>query len=512
MNIANSGMRAMQESVNTASNNIANAQTEGYARKRVNLVTNVPQQIPGIGEISTGVRTEGVMRIRDAFIDTQVRLETSRYETFASQNEVNDQLEIIFSEPSSTGISAAMRDTWNAWQELSKTPESTTSRTLVLEQSVTLADRFNHTASQLKGLESDILNQISQNVFEVNTRLEQLKAVDEQIMESVNRGIAPNDLMDQRDLMLDQLSGFVTFEVQENQDGGISLKTNGIELIRRPANDVFSVVQSTEMIPADGDEPAYVSVILAAGGSSNELRTLMIPASEYEGAEWKVGSAVVTSRETQGDFLEYRPVEFSIGRIQGLQSMLDETAGYARQLDEVASGLAGLVNQVYGEDSGTEFFTAGDDSGVIRADNIRVNQELRDDPWSLQAGKDLDGPAGDGSRALAVAALRNVGLNTELSTYDPETMSFTASNGESADGRYRALVTQLGVSSNYSRSMQDNETALLNQLHQRRESVMGVSIDEEIAALIKFQNGYQANARVMSTLVTMLDTLINMGR
>jgi flagellar hook-associated protein 1 FlgK len=172
--------------------------------------------------------------------------------------------------------------------------------------------------------------------------------------------------------------------------------------------------------------------------------------------------------------------------------------------------MAELINTVHSnEGEHPNFFVSGS-GGKIRAATIRVNPDLKDHPQDIIAGKTADGPEGDGSRALAIARLRDVSLNA--AGYSKDTFSFSSQSGDTSDARYRSMIAELGVSSAYSRNMAENETSLLNQLHQRRESVMGVSVDEEISALIKFQNGYQANARVMSTLVSMLDTLISMAR
>lgn len=513
MNIANSGLQAMQSAVNTTSNNISNAQTEGYSRKRVNLVTNTPQHLNGIGEISTGVRIDGVTRIRDVFTDRQVRLETGRFNTFESQNSVYDRLEIIFNEPSETGISDAMQEMWNAWQELSKTPESITARTIVVEQSTTMADRFNHTASQLQDLKSETLFQVNQNTFEINTKLEQLIAVDEQIKSAVNRELVPNDLMDQRDLLLDQLSAYATISTKDLPDGGIQLSIGDQPVMgNKMSTPDFSTVQSVEAITGADGTP-WVKVAVAMKGDVNNVEVLEGPLSDgFDLNAWKVGSVVASNVQPVNDLTQLTVVKTGDGNINGLQSMLAEVDHYTQKIDDLALGMATLINQVHNpQDSGLDFFES-QDTGEITAASIRVNFQLKDKPELIATGRSIasDAPVGDGSRALAIAALRDVSL--DAADYDETAMKFNTTTGDTADARYRSTVAGLGVDAAYSRTMADNETSLLNQLQQRRESVMGVSIDEEISALVKFQTGYQANARVMTTLTSMLDTLINMVR
>lgn len=516
MNIANSGLQAMQSAVNTTSNNISNAQTEGYSRKRVNLVTNTPLHLTGIGEISTGVRIDGVTRIRDVFTDRQVRTETARLNSFEAQNTVYDQLEIIFNEPSDTGISDAMESMWNAWQELSKTPESVTARTIVLEQSTTMANRFNHTASQLDSLRAETLFQVNQSTFEINAKLEQLTAVDAQIQSAVNREMVPNDLLDQRDLLLDQLSAYLNFSTEEFADGGIQITIDGQPMLEQSPAPRFSVVQSIEAFEDNDTGAAMKRIGIAQSGDSNNIMVIEIPADEAgDLSDWKPG-AVLTSKTASPEALaDFSVIKTGEGKVSGLQSMLTELDQYTEKLDALASGMAALINTVHSNDSDNNwnaFFTSRHNDDVITAASIQVNSDLKEAPELIAAGKLQagTGPDGDGSRALAIASLRDVSL--KASDFNPDTMRFEAATGESSDARYRATVAGLGVDAAYSRTMAENETSLLNQLHQRRESVMGVSIDEEISALVKFQNGYQANARVMTTLTNMLDTLINMVR
>lgn len=515
MNIANSGLQAMQSAVNTTSNNISNAQTEGYSRKRVNLVTNTPQHLAGIGEISTGVRIDGVTRIRDVFTDRQVRTENARLNSFEAQNGVYDQLEIIFNEPSDTGISDAMQEMWNAWQELSKTPESVTARTIVLEQSTTMTDRFNHTASQLESLKAETLFQVNQGTFEINAKLEQLSAVDTQIQSAVNREMVPNDLLDQRDLLLDQLSAYLTFSTEDFADGGIQITIDHQPMLEQSPAPRFSVIQSVDDF-TDGDTGIDMKRIgIAQSGDSNNIRFIEVPQAEAgDLSAWKPGTVVASKAASPEALTDFTVVKTGEGKVSGLQSMLSELDQYTERIDALASGMAALINTVHSnndEVNWNAFFTSRSGDPITAA-SIQVNSELKGDPELIAAGKLQagTGPDGDGSRALAIASLRDVSL--KASSFDTNTMRFETATGDTSDARYRTTVAGLGVDAAYSRTMAENETSLLNQLHQRRESVMGVSIDEEISALVKFQNGYQANARVMTTLTSMLDTLINMVR
>lgn len=165
--------------------------------------------------------------------------------------------------------------------------------------------------------------------------------------------------------------------------------------------------------------------------------------------------------------------------------------------------MAEAINTVH-ED---EFFS-GDSAGTIK-----VNDDISKDHSLVNAGKLENSPEGDGSRALAIARLRNTKLvfsENPSFDYDAETMSIINDpNGVTIEGAYGNIVTIIGISKEHADNMVDNQEVLLQQLEMHRESTSGVSIDEEISDLIKYQKAYEANARVISVLTEMLDTLIN---
>jgi flagellar hook-associated protein 1 FlgK len=408
---------------------------------------------------------------------------------------------------------------WNAWQELSKTPESATARTVVLEQATTLADRLNYAAAQLENAKDETLSQLTQNAFELNSRIQQIKDVDKQIMEAVNREFIPNDLMDQRDLLLDQLSKLVPVTSVDNKDGGISLMLDGAELVRKPANQVFSVIQSiTELVDSDGVSTGLTQITLNSGADPSSRVVITRPSAALEPlSAWKAGSFIMTPAGADLVAAEMTPVGIAAGQIKGQQNSLVEIEHYGKRLDSIASGIALLVNTVHsnGEPEGMAFFTSRSTDSAITAGSIQVNGILKADVHKILAGKTSESAVGDGSRALAIARLRETRFDVAsgaIGIYQADTMRFSTHEGDTVDSFYKASIAQLGISSKHSQNMIENEEMLLNQLQQRKESIMGVSVDEEISSLIKFQNGYQANARVMSTLVTMLDTLIGMAR
>lgn len=218
------------------------------------------------------------------------------------------------------------------------------------------------------------------------------------------------------------------------------------------------------------------------------------------------------------------------GEVAGNFAALTEINGYQDELDMLAFSIATAINKLHADDGtggggGIPFFTidtASTDT-VINANNIRVNPVILNDINKINARFDpaATTKTGDGSRALAIAQLRNAQLPISDSTsftsyintvgnFDPVNMTFkTDPSGTTFDGYYKDIVAKIGVDTKQAKDGVENQNTLLLQLDQRRESISGVSIDEEVANLVQYQNVYAANAKVISTVIDMLDTLIN---
>ena len=204
-NIAKRGLFVQQRAIEVTSHNIANANTEGYSRQRVEIQTTRPFGMPTLnskaepGQIGTGAEVAAIQRIRDTFIDYQVRTETSTFGQYQAREKFLEEIESIFNEPSETGISTLIGKFFDSWQQLSKQANSSNARTVVAQQSAALADELNHTYTQLKNLKENLRSLIRSSVFEINNLLNQLDQINQQIIGVKVAGNMPNDLMDRRD-------------------------------------------------------------------------------------------------------------------------------------------------------------------------------------------------------------------------------------------------------------------------------------------------------------------------
>jgi flagellar hook-associated protein 1 FlgK len=374
-NIAKRGIFVQQKAIEVTSHNIANANTEGFSRQRVEIQTTRPFGMPTlnnsaeVGQLGTGAEVSAIQRVRDTFIDYQVRTETSTYGQYEAREKFLQEIESIFNEPSETGISTLIGKFFDSWQQLSKQANSSNARTVVAQQSAALADELNHTYTQLKNLKENSSTLIRSNVFEINNLLNQLDQVNQQIIGVRVAGNMPNDLMDRRDLLLDQLSekfninidkkNFEGFDVrpvdtQDVKDGSI-LKSENKDDAKR-----FSYITNMEDLgggtykltyyklgdmTSEGNKMTITVTGLDAAAAKEISETRVLWASHdgtaIKGDGWEIQNGATVS------YAELQLFQPSSGELKGYMSMMTDIDNYMEQLNRVAKALALTVNAVH---------------------------------------------------------------------------------------------------------------------------------------------------------------------
>jgi len=454
-NIALKGMMAQQAALNVTANNVANASTDGYSRQRVGLEASNP--ISGIvyGEqLGSGVDVSDVSRIRSEFLDYQLRTQTSKLNTQTTMNDTLDNIETVFNETSSDiGLSSDLSSFWNAWQDVSVTPATSAVRTVLMESAVTLTDNIRQIYSQLSGIQDDINTQISQSVETVDSIAERINTLNGQIANSVMNGETPNDLLDSRDLLLDQLSEIGDITVtKRGETGAVDVKLGDNTIVDQ--DGVHSDIDTSSV----------------TGGSLG---------------------ALIQLGDTSGE---------SASSVQYYMNKLDTlAAGIAKSVNEIHFDAINLEGESGDENTGAEFFVSNDGEEISAA-NITINSAIQKDVSKIAASDEANNLTGNGDAALAIANLKTT---SSLSDSVADTSTKTI------DSFYQDMVTQLGSKVSETESNVDNQQTLVDNLSSKRESITGVSLDEETANMVVYQHAFSACARVISVVDEMLDTIIN---
>ncbi|SQB35764.1 flagellar hook-associated protein FlgK [Clostridium cochlearium] len=579
LHVGKSGIFANQRSIDVTSHNIANANTEGYSRQRAELQTERPFCTPsmnnaaGAGQLGRGVNVADINRIRDTFLDYQVRIELGVQGKYAGRHKFLNEIENIFNEPSETGISTLLGNFFDGWQELSKQPHSSNARTVVAEQSKALTDELNHLYGQLHKLKDNAKTSIRQDLNDVNSILDQMERLNEEIIQVTAAGQKPNDLLDRRDLLLDKLSSKFGINIEKKGLNGIDVNTKGDKGAEPPTGKNF--IQAVN--PDDAVRLAYISSIEAKKDTDGKE----IPADTdgkktytvtyYKNADMtddkNKGTFEITLDENQykeldrsrtlwtdkkGDILDkdgkvknspsfddlkiFAP---STGNLNGYMTVQDDIDNQIDQLDKLARSLAYAVNFVHEQDDADKIsFFLNRDGGAedeITAGNITVNEEILKDVMKIKVGKGDNPGETDGTRALAIAnimdrliAIQNIQLRNESGKTKTNRNQFIANicggdiideagiktikgntDGMTYGGYFKDMVDRLGVQTQEAKRMVKNQHSVLASFQQSRDAVSGVSLDEEMTNLIQFQHAYQANAKLISTVDELLDVVVN---
>lgn len=494
LHIGTNGMAAAQNALQTTSHNLSNINTEGYSRQRINMAANNPYFLAGVGQLGTGVKMTNIVRIVDDYVIQQLQSENSTLSRYEKKSDILGQLESIFNEPSDTGLSNGFNKFYASWTYLSSNPELTTAKTMVSQQSQTLTDTISHMANQLEGLQKDSIHSITKDVQDFNMKVEQLDTLNKQIFDVMAKGHTPNDLLDQRDRLVGDLASIGSVEVSIDKFQRASIKVDGNSVLDEKGFQKLGVV--TEQ---DGEGNAIIS---KDGTSTNRVEKT---------GDFKVGQIVIVSKDENMENI--KTISMKEGSIKGAQEALEVIDTKKTELDQLTYQFATAVNKIHSNDGeGSDFFEV---SKTDSAKNLKVKQEIIDDSSKINAGKTIDKVvSGDGTRAGAIASLASTKLSyhtmDELPKYDAANMKFEqVVGGSSTADAYNDMITSMGIVKQQADYMVGSQEEVISFLNNRRNSISGVSMNEEVVDMMKFQSAFQANSRIINVVNEMLDTLIN---
>ena len=551
-NTAKSGLTVHQSGINVTSHNIANSSTVGYSRQRAKIQTSRPITLGAeAGQVGTGAQISAIERVRDSFLDYQVRVETAELGKYSTKLDYLSQVEWIFNEPSDTGISTALSDFFDAFQELSKQSTSSSTRVVVTQKTKTLCDLINNTYTKLEKLQENSVESVKNSVKEVNSILEQLTIVNNQIRIASITGDQPNDLMDSRDNLLDELSSKFGIDVDKTQFNGNDITATGIganlnPLVNSEPNGEVTRLSFISEIKDNGNGSHTISYFV--NGDTEKPKTITVSGLAVTEVDTLKKTRILLT-DGNGEMIDGKgnivkdggtianPIEKFIpksGEIAGAIEVQESIGSYMNQLDKMAKGLALSVNAIHSGSMDSnikdttktlDFFVASDgkDEAGINAKNISINTLILENPSFINTKENVDAGEGDGSRALAIAQLQSTLISIskiDSTTTRAQLCKFTngstmslvndVASGTKVESYFQDVVDKLGVEAQHAKRVVSNEEDLLNSLDISRLSVSGVSLDEEMTNLIQYQKAYSANAKTITTVSDMLDIILGL--
>jgi flagellar hook-associated protein 1 FlgK len=515
LELAKRALFTQQAALTTTGHNIANSNTRGYTRQVVNMVAARPIEAVGLqrstaaGQLGQGVEFTSIDRIREKFLDTQYYEENTASGQWNVKQDTLDKLETIINEPSDTGIRTVIENFWNAWQELSKAPDNLTARSVVKESALAVTDAFNQTSKQLANLSSDLTENINVEVTGINTSLQEIATLNQEIYRIEGLGNNANDLRDQRDVLLDDLSNLINVSVVE-ESNGYNVKMGTIDLVQ--GNNVRSTV-SADMLEQSAQDGGDLT-----GGKVYG----MIYSRDSIVKQYQRQLDAMANSLAQGDVTVSLPAGTVVPDGTVINNVTYSGSVSGRTLSAATTitvkGFNGLHKMGYILNNGDaalggDFFVTKDGSKEFTAGNLGISSTITSDVSKIAASmRTYVDPAdnkekvvqGNNDMALLVAALKDNKFN-----FDPAQTNQVVLSFGTPDEFFRAVVGQLGVQSSEAKRQALNQKVLVEQVDSRRQSVSGVSLDEEVANMIQFQHAYNAAARAMTTYDECLDRIIN---
>jgi flagellar hook-associated protein 1 FlgK len=468
LNLGSQSLITGRQGVEVAGQNLANVNNPAYARQRLSIVTS-PTVDSALGPQGTGAEGVSIVRIRSGILDGQIQDELGVSASLQAQESGLRLAEAALGQElarlgtgsqagaaggiagTSHGLAEGMVGLFNEFQALSTDPASMTQRQSVLSEAADLAAHFNQVDGRLNEVETSLNRMVEADVSSANALLSQIASLNDDISGAeLGAPGSANDLRDLRQSRIEDLAKLVQADVSEDGLGGVNVTIGGVLMVT-------------------GSEVADTLETRDEGGR------LMLQAVE----------AGV-------------PVTVTSGTVHGAMEARDGAVSDLRQnLNTLASALIAEVNSVHAPGFSLSGTTGGSFFEGTDAGNIRVNPALVENPSLLQAAS-VAGASGDNGAALALAQLR--------------TKPLSVFGGQTFTEEYSRLSSKFGEALASVNSQLEDEQVVQNMLLRQRDSISGVSIDEELTDLTRFERAFQASARLLSVVDGLLETVVNMKR
>lgn len=443
--IARRSLSVYQSALTVTSHNVANANNPAYSRQRVLLATENPSKASAL-TIGAGVKIDDIVRVRDQMIDTQIRKFTQTESLYNKQNEIYSKLEVLLSEPSELGLSSLITSFFNSWSELSANPTSVELRNNIVNNGKQLTNRFNELYQGYNKIRTELKNEAVQITTEINSFVGQINTLNRQIFEAKSRGITPNDLMDERDRVIDELSQLVNVNVYQDDNGSTNVSIGGILAVDQYHNLDFKIVEENGKL--------YL----------------------------KDGSGESSLNITEGE----------LGAI--LKSYSTDIPSFLNSLDSVAEKISSTVNEIHQTgytytnppQTGFNFFQQYE-KGAFTIDPAVLN-----DVRLISAS--ADGTDGNNSIAIKIAGLKDEKTIGGLTFLD----------------KYSSFISDMASYKNMVEKNSESYQMILEELDYQKASNSSVSIDEEMMDVLKYQKSYDASAKLISIADRLIETLLAM--
>lgn len=546
-----SGLQTSQNALNTTAHNLMNAGTAGYTRQQISLTdrvyTNLSTNPNLISKKQTGlgVTYALVKQSRDQFLDQSYRRESGRSAFYEVSYEAMTQVETVLGELNNSSFNNSMEDLWEAVQELAKNPVSEVNQSLFVQRAASFVENAASVYNALASYQDNLNSQVNKNVTQINEYGKRIVALNDQIRKVECGGIeSANDLRDERNRILDELGGLVNITYSENMDSTVTVKVEGSEFIMLdgineimlytdPATGFYTpyfknfakldaggnldisgakVYDLTREISTDAntDVGGLKALVLARGDHRATYKDIPQKPDASDTTKYPGGA---TDPQYLADMRQYDTDVFKYNENISSSILMNVMS----EFDQLVNRVTTTINKVLadGADRATaldpdstylrnedgsylQVFTTKTVDGGYTCGNLQINGELMKTPVLL--GFRVPGTNDEDNETINALCKA---FTDKLYTLNPNVttkINFT--------GYYSSLVSQVANSGAVYKSIAENQMATVQSVENARQSVVGVSSEEELSSMIRFQNAYNASSRYLNAISEMLEHVI----
>ena len=541
--IGKSGLQTSQNALNTTAHNMSNADTVGYVRQQVMLGTSIYNTIRvdvnavSNQQIGLGVEYTKTRQVREYFLDKTYRQELGRCEFYTVSKDALEEIEFLLDEMNGEAFQNSLDNLWTAVQELTKDPSSAVTQGLLIERCSEFLARADSVYEGLKAYQLNLNETIQQKVDDINDHAKKIKELNDKIRFIEVGGFEEaNDLRDVRNQLVDELAGMANISYSEDIDGNICIRLEGEDLVKRDV--VYEIGLDTDettgfytpfwihnakfTMDADGNRIYDIT-----GAEVYNLE--MVISSDLNTDVGSLKSTLLARGDHIANFTDLEEGNYKNSISQSV--VMNVMAEFDRLIHNIATAMNGVL-----EDAAEKAYAAGDKT-YLRDKNgnpIQIFQKIATPGYDETHDYIEEGPPYDDPGKLYT--IDNIKINQELlqqptllgfvmadDSVDFDTMTamkatFMAENNvlnptvkKSSNfiDYYGDLVSQIANSGSVYGSILTNQQETVDSTFSAREQIMGVSHDEELTNMVKYQNAYNASSRYINVIDEMLEHILN---
>ena len=454
LQVSRNALTSYQTAIDVTGGNIANVSTPGYSRQRPVLRTTGDVQ-GGATNAQMSVEVSKVERIFDNYLEVQIVDQQQKAGYSETESSLLGRIELIFNETKGAGLNDVMGRFWGSWDDLANNPEGQVERGALVSASEELATRFNTIASDLEDAQQDAKLSIKDTILEINKLTSSIADLNKSIVERGNMSGESNRLLDERSESLKSLSELIDLNYVVDGNGSLSV-----------------------FLP-DGSQIIGAAAALELNYKSDH----------------------VVFKQSPNESMDQILSQGNKGKLAALLNVRDDDIpSYLDKLDDLAKGIITQVNELHQDgydgyqNTGNDFFAPAESDNIAK--NMAVMDEIIKDVNRIAASTVVS--SGNGETAREISALKDqLFMNSDTATFG---------------SYYGSMVGEIGRDIADAKSNAEHQDTILTQLISHRDSMSGVSVDEEMMNILKYQMGYNAAGRLCQTVNEMLETLMNIGR